>query len=1017
VRRRRTSRGGPDRSSVRRARHACHVRALFALALFVAAFLSAPRAHAVSDPSLEYWTLETARFHIHYEKGLEPVAVRVAELCESIHAELSASMGHVPDQITEVVLTDDTDSANGSATAVPFNTIRLYVTAPDDMSPLGDYDDWYLDLVTHEYTHILHTDNISGAASVINALLGKTLAPNQIQPRWVLEGLAVVKESEHSSAGRLRSSLFDMYIRADVVADNIAGLDQLSSGAQRWPQGNLYYLYGSRFLAWIGDVYGPNTMRAVSADYGGRLAPWAINRSIRRATGRTYTELYVGFQDYLRRRNADITAEVERRGRREGTRLTHHGYQVAYPRFVPNSAKGAAAGEALIYYRNDQHARPGLYQLPLGVTEPEEQLVARTNDITAASYGPDGALYFDSAVPQENVYSRHDLFALAKGERSEDGDEPARRRLTVGARAANPDVAPDGRSVVFTVNARGTSYLQIAELAPEGHLRGRRTLVPSARYEQAYTPRFSPDGRRVAYSVWSSGGYRDIRVVDVATGAFQSVTRDRALDMQPTWSSDGKTLYFASDRGGVFNIYAHDVASGRLAQVTNVVLGALQPAVSADGRTLAYVGYTTAGFDLYTMPLDRSRFLEPLPPPSDRPDPPTEPSGVHMVRRPYQPLPTLAPRNYTFEYKPSAYGGNALTLMTTGSDVVGHHAFSLRVTAGGGSPEPTVLLDYAYGRLPFNTNVRLFHSVSPRQDYRISDARPPYDEYVNGITTGVSYPIVEAFGSHNIGLSYTMAHFSGALPVGTALDPYASPTTTPPQGTLGLVHVGYGYSNAEGSSRSAGAARGASFGVGLDLAAEETGSTSTLRAFDYAASVYFPMPWLAHTVALRSAGAISAGTYSRSGIYAVGGYDLENNTLLDGITSRVFEGAFVLRGYPAGSYRGRAYLLDTLEYRFPIAVVDRGVATLPGFLRRIDGALFTDWGGAFNDLDLDAIELFRDGYLIDSPQLHTSVGGELWANLTLGYYLTTQLRFGYAYGFSREADEVGRFYFVAAGAF
>jgi hypothetical protein len=57
----------------------------------------------VSDPSLEYWTLETARFHIHYEKGLEPVAVRVAELCESIHAELSASMGHVPDQITEVV--------------------------------------------------------------------------------------------------------------------------------------------------------------------------------------------------------------------------------------------------------------------------------------------------------------------------------------------------------------------------------------------------------------------------------------------------------------------------------------------------------------------------------------------------------------------------------------------------------------------------------------------------------------------------------------------------------------------------------------------------------------------------------------------------------------------------------------------------------------------------------------------------------------------------------------------------
>jgi hypothetical protein len=214
------------------------------------------------------------------------------------------------------------------------------------MSPLGDYDDWYLDLVTHEYTHILHTDNISGAASVINALLGKTLAPNQIQPRWVLEGLAVVKESEHSSAGRLRSSLFDMYIRADVVADNIAGLDQLSSGAQRWPQGNLYYLYGSRFLAWIGDVYGPNTMRAVSADYGGRLAPWAINRSIRRATGKTYEELFEGFQRLTCKRRVRRAGarEVERarpdaRARRSPTTATHR----LLPALRPREQRASAA--------------------------------------------------------------------------------------------------------------------------------------------------------------------------------------------------------------------------------------------------------------------------------------------------------------------------------------------------------------------------------------------------------------------------------------------------------------------------------------------------------------------------------------------------------------------------------------------------------------------------------------------------------------------------------------------------
>ena len=115
------------------------------------------------------------------------------------------------------------------------------------MSPLGDVDDWYLELVTHEYTHVLHTDHIRGLPALVNAVLGKTLAPNQVQPRWILEGLGVYQESARTSAGRLRNSQWDMFMRADVLDDNVASLDQLSNIVRRWPQGNLYYLYGSYF--------------------------------------------------------------------------------------------------------------------------------------------------------------------------------------------------------------------------------------------------------------------------------------------------------------------------------------------------------------------------------------------------------------------------------------------------------------------------------------------------------------------------------------------------------------------------------------------------------------------------------------------------------------------------------------------------------------------------------------------------------------------------------------------------
>ena len=129
----------------------------------------------------------------------------------------------------------------------------------------------------------LNTDHIRGIPALVNAVLGKTFAPNQVQPRWILEGLGVYMESSRTSAGRLRNSQWDMYMRADVLGDNIATLDQLANTVRRWPQGNLYYLYGSYFTKWIADTHGEESLRKMAADYGKHIIPWGINRSIRRA--------------------------------------------------------------------------------------------------------------------------------------------------------------------------------------------------------------------------------------------------------------------------------------------------------------------------------------------------------------------------------------------------------------------------------------------------------------------------------------------------------------------------------------------------------------------------------------------------------------------------------------------------------------------------------------------------------------------------------------------------------------
>lgn len=985
-------------------------------------------ARAANDPNLDWQTIHTQHFRVHYPRTLEVVAERVARLNESIHERLIGPMGYAPDSITEVVLTDNTDSANGSASALPYNNVRLFVTAPEDMSILNDYDDWYLDLITHEYTHILHVDNIRGLPAVVNAVLGKTLAPNQVQPRWIIEGLAVLAETEHTSAGRLRSTIADMYTRTDVLEDNLAGLDQMSNYPFRWPQGNLWYLTGSKFLSWISDVYGKDTMRAVSVDYGSTLVPWGINRSIRRATGKTYIELFDGFRDFLKRSYGDQMREVERRGLREGVRLTHHGRYVEYPRFVPKALQTKPSeGDELLYYRNDFSARSGLYRFRLRegkrLDEAGEALIARTTTSSVAAFLPSGDMVFNNVVPWNNFYSRDDLFWMAKGKTSPQGDEDTRTQLTQGFRATSPDVSPDGKHIVFTVNSMGTTYLEIADLS-EGdaqtrnpRLSPRRRLVPSGRFEQAYTPRFSPDGRRVAYSHWRAGGFRDIRIVDVETGKAQNLTNDRAMDMQPVFSADGRTLYFCSDRSGIPNIYALDLQQNTLRQITNVRTGAFQPAPSPDGKTLVYVGYTKDGFDLFAMELDPARFLDAPPPPNDRPQVKSEPPPVPMRKTPYEPFRTLAPRSYLLNAAPGKYGPLAVTISASGGDVVGNHGVAASIVADPKAPTPEAYLDYVYRRLPVDVGARAFYSVSPRTGYRINDQDLTYNERTVGLTAGISYGINLPFSYHSLGMSYSIAGFKGDLPVGRRIDPYATRTVDPLSGNIGIVHLGYIYSNIESSYDAAGPARGFALSLSADFADRATASDFSLQAVGSVVSAYFSMPWRGHhTLALRTAGAVSGGDYP-SGNYFVGGYDLENNSLVDTITTGIFNGAFVLRGYKPATYSGRAYVLQNVEYRVPIVKVDRGLWTLPIYLQRIDGNVFLDFGGAWNTFRTRRVRFFENGYLIDSPDLHTGVGAELWFSMTLGYGLYSQLRLGYAYGFSGDAIPNGQVYFVASSAY
>src|SRR6478672_7156549 len=178
------------------------------------------------------------------------------------------------------------------------------------------------------------------------------------------------------------------------------------------------------------------------------------------------------------------------------------------------------------------------------------------------------------------------------------------RPLTRGWRAHEPDVSPDGAQIACVVTvgerARQLAVVPIAGGAPQV----LAAEVPGL----AYTPAFSPDGKRIAYSRMKPGGFRDIHLYDLDARTDRALTVDRAMDVDPRFTPDGRYVLWASDRSGIFDVYAYELATAQLYQVTNVLTGAFQPVVSLDGTQLVYTGFTSDGFDLYAMPFDPKSF-------------------------------------------------------------------------------------------------------------------------------------------------------------------------------------------------------------------------------------------------------------------------------------------------------------------------------------------------------------------------------------------------------------------------
>ncbi len=586
----------------------------FLIVIFIAGFTLNGFAQFDPNPELEWFTIETDHFYVHYHKGTERTANTVAKIAEEIYGPITSLYGYRPSSKTSWIVNDESDFSNG-ATDYYGNRIEIASSALD--FDLRGTHNWLRNVITHEFTHIIQIQSAMKFSTKMPSIYLQWLNyederrpdvlygyPNVIAsyplsgvdvPAWMAEGVAQYQRQQLGYD--FWDSHRDMILRMQALDNKLLSWEEIGQFASVTTlTAESIYNHGFALVRYIAAKYGEDKLKEISKNLGNILT-FNAESSFEKAIGKSGKELYNEWKVYLKK---DYNERIKslKPNIVQGEEIAKIGFANYYPQFSPD-------GKKVTYLSNKDYdyGATSLYVHTIGSKKDDDVLIAGMSGDYC--WSPDGKkiIFARRNKPTIHEKSIYDLYEYDVAKKEE-------KQITFNQRAHAPAFSYDGKQICFVTNNDGTQNLFVTK-NPEGKkIKVVTQLTGFTNGEQIYAPRWSPDGQFIIYD-YSRNGSRKIQRIEVSTAKIEPLFEDDSTDFRcPVYSPDGKYIYLTSDITGIFNIYRYDVVNdlgtnpqdrkARLKQITNVLGGAFMPSVDSSNN-LTFASFNSTGYKISYM--------------------------------------------------------------------------------------------------------------------------------------------------------------------------------------------------------------------------------------------------------------------------------------------------------------------------------------------------------------------------------------------------------------------------------